>query len=637
MRNYLPRFFFVLAVIVVFSLSAFGQVTSTGSLTGTVVDPQGAVVTGAVVTVKSVSSQEYTAVTNGEGVFTIPALSDGVYSATIVAKGFKTAAVTDIKINIGTPSSIKVALEIGAGTETVTVVGGGELVQTQSATVGTSITGRQITELPYASRNALDLLLFLPGTSTAGRPRQSTVNGLPKSMLNITMDGINIQDNVLKGSDGFFTIIQPKTDAVQEVSVSTSTPGAESNAEGAVQIKFTTRHGGNEFHGSGYWTHRDKSLNGNFFWNNELLAPKPHFDNIARSTDRAPRTNALLNQPGGRIGGPMIIPHILKKGKAFFFINYEEYRLPEAQLRTRTVLSASAAAGIFFPGAAACGGSAATGCNLYTLAAANGQMATPDPTIFALIASTRSVSGSYTQPSDLNQNLLSFTNQGGQKRQFPTARFDFEVNKNNHIETIYNYQVFRSKVDFLNNADPFAPGFPNFGSQDSNRYSSATAWRWTIKSNVVNEARVGVQNGIVLFFPQNNAAQFVNQGGFSQGLNAATSIANLSLGISNVTTINSPQRRNTPTNQLSDNLSWIKGKHTLNFGGDISSISTFLQGSVNGAVPTLDVQFHELPERESTCAGKRALSSADRSYQQHFARCGSQRNRGWLHSGRVSS
>ncbi len=583
MRNYLPRFFFVLAIIGVFSLSAFGQNTTTGSLTGTVIDPQGAVVAGAVVTVKSVSNQEFTAVTNGDGTFTIPALGDGVYSATIVAKGFKTAAVTDIKVTVGTPSSIKVSLEIGAASETVTVVGGGELVQTQSATVGTSITGRQITDLPYASRNALDLLLFLPGTSTAGRPRQSTVNGLPKSMLNITLDGINIQDNVLKGSDGFFTIIQPKTDAIQEVSVSTSTPGAESNSEGAVQIKFTTRHGGSEFHGSGYWTHRDKSLNGNFFWNNELLAPKRHFDNIARSTDRAPRTNALLNQPGVRIGGPMIVPGLLKKGKAFFFINYEEYRLPEAQLRTRTVLSPSALAGVFTYGANA--------INLYTVAAASDCDAvtaglqpctsTPDPTILALLTSTRGVAGTYNALSDPNIQTLSFTNQGGQKRQFPTARFDFEVNKNNHIETIYNYQVFRSKVDFLNNADPFAPGFPNFGSQDSNRYASSTAWRSTIKSNLVNEARVGVQNGIVLFFPQNNAAQFVNQGGFSQGIGAAAS------GISGVTTINNPQRRNTPTYQLSDNLSWIKGKHTLNFGGDISSVSTFLQNAVNGAVPSI--------------------------------------------------
>ncbi|HVS83706.1 MAG TPA: TonB-dependent receptor [Pyrinomonadaceae bacterium] len=588
MRNYLPRFFFVLAIVVVFSLSAFGQNTSTGSLTGTVVDPQGLVVVGASVTVKSVSNQEYTAVTNGEGTFTIPALGDGVYSATIVAKGFKQAVVTDIKVTVGTPSSIKVALEIGAGTETVTVVGGGELVQTQTATVGTSITGRQITELPYASRNALDLLLFLPGTSTAGRPRQSTVNGLPKAMLNITLDGINIQDNVLKGSDGFFTIIQPKTDAIQEVSVSTSTPGAESNSEGAIQIKFTTRHGESEFHGSGYWTHRDKSLNGNFFWNNELLAPKPHFDNIARASDRAPRTNSLLNQPGVRVGGPLIVPHLLKKGKAFFFINYEEYRLPEAQLRTRTVLSPSAVSGIFTYGTHA--------ISLYTVAAASNCgttlvpvacESTPDPTIAALLASTRAVAGSYNVLTDPNLQTLSFTNQGGQKRQFPTARFDFEVNKNNHIDTIYNYQIFRSKVDFLNNADPFAPGFPNFGSQDSNRYSSSTGWRSTIKSNLVNEARVGVQNGIVLFFPQNNAGQFTNQGGFSQNINAPTSVANVSLGISTVTTINNPQRRNTPTNQLSDNLSWIKGKHTLNFGGDISSVSTFLQNAVNGAVPTI--------------------------------------------------
>src|SRR5260370_34818593 len=98
MRNYLPRFFFVLAIIVVFSLSAFGQNTSTGSLTGTVADPQGAVVAGAVVTVKSISSQECTAVTNGEGGFTIPAPADGVSSADIVPKGFRTAAGTDVKI-----------------------------------------------------------------------------------------------------------------------------------------------------------------------------------------------------------------------------------------------------------------------------------------------------------------------------------------------------------------------------------------------------------------------------------------------------------------------------------------------------------------------------------------------------------
>jgi len=576
------KFAGLLIALFVLAMSAtlgFGQVTATGSLSGTVTDPQGSVVPGATVVVKSVATgREFTTETNSEGAFQVPGLQEGEYTATITRQGFKQAVVTAIKINVSQPSSIAVGLEVGAASEVVTVVGGGELLQTQTATVGTTIQGRQITNLPYASRNALDLLLFLPGTATAGRPRQSTVNGLPKAMLNVTLDGLNIQDNVLKGSDGFFTLIQPKTDAVQEVSVSTSTPGAESNAEGAVQIKFTTRSGGSEYHGSVYWEHRDKSLNGNFFWNNMLLAPKPHFGKPPSPNDKAPRTNALLNQPGARVGGPIKIPHIFNSTrKGFFFINYEEYRLPEAQLRTRTVLSPNAIAGLFQFGS--------TQVNVYNLAIAGGftgAQSTPDPTIAALMTSIRAVPGSFTNTSDPNIQQLTFTNQGGQKRRFPTARFDFELNKKNHIETIYNYQIFRSKVDFLNNADPFAPGFPNFGSQDSNRYSSSTAWRTQIRNNIVNEARFGVQNGIVLFFPQNNPGQFVNQGGVSQGINVAAS------GISNVTTVNNAQRRNTPTNQFSDNLSWVKGKHTLNFGGDMTSVSTFLAQTPNfvGVVPT---------------------------------------------------
>ncbi len=587
----LTRLFSVLTLTLLLGVAGLAQVSSTGSLSGTVADPSGAVVANATVTLKNIATnQEFTTQTSDNGTFQIPSLATGLYSATIAATGFKKAEVSGIKIDIGKPSDIKVELEVGPPTETVLVSGaGGELLQTQSATVQTTITGRQITEMPYASRNALDLLLFLPGTSTAGRPRQSTVNGLPKSLLNISLDGLNIQDNVLKGSDGFFTLIQPKTDAVQEVSVSTATPGAESNSEGAVQIKFTTRSGSNEFHGSLYETHRDKSLNGNFFWNNELLAPKPHYGQPASPSDRAPRTNALLNQPGGRIGGPIWIPKVFNgKDKAFFFVNYEEYRLPEAQLRTRTVLSPAAISGIFTSGT--------TATNLYTLAAASDCdpttpglqpcTSTPDPTIAALMAQIRGAQGGFTTTSDPNIQQLSFTNQGGQKRQFPTVRLDFELNKKNHIEAIYNYQIFRSKVDFLNNADPFAPGFPNFGSQDSNRYSFVIAWRSQLGTNLVNEARFGVQNGIVLFFPQNNSSQFVNQGGFAQGINTAASVPNSPV-ISNVTTVNSPQRRNTPTDQYSDNLSYVRGKHTFNFGGDLTTVRTFLQSSSNGAVPTI--------------------------------------------------
>lgn len=110
-----------------------------------------------------------------------------------------------MSVDAGTPATVNVVLELGNPQETVTVVGGGELIQTQSATIGTTLTGRQITDIPTASRNALDLVLALPRTSTVGRPRQSSVNGLPKGALNITIDGMNVQDNLLKSNDGFFT------------------------------------------------------------------------------------------------------------------------------------------------------------------------------------------------------------------------------------------------------------------------------------------------------------------------------------------------------------------------------------------------------------------------------------------------
>ena len=343
MRNLLSKFFFVLVVLALVGLPVFGQATSSGSLTGTVTDPKGAVIAGATVAlVSNETKQEFTAQTNGEGTFNIPSLFAGMYTATVSQQGFKTAKVTEIKIAVGTPSSIAVALEVGAASETVTIVGGGELLQTQSATVGTTLTGRQITDIPTASRSALDLVLAMPGTGTPGRPRTSSINGLPKGALNITTDGINVQDNTLKSSDGFFTYIQPRTDAIQEVTVSTSTPGAESSAEGAVQIKFVTQAGGNDYHGAGYWYHRNPALNANYWFNNRDLAADP-------VTHKAPQQRILLNQFGVKLGGPITIPKVFSgKDRAFFFVNYEEYRLPEKSVqRVRTIYTSDAANGIY--------------------------------------------------------------------------------------------------------------------------------------------------------------------------------------------------------------------------------------------------------------------------------------------------
>jgi hypothetical protein len=594
MKRSFTRLFLFTFLSLGFCLSGMGQASSTGSISGTATDPKGAVVSGATVVIKNVATnQEFTTQTNNEGYFRVPSLNSGVYTATITAQGFKQANVTDVKVDVGLPSTVNVQLEVGAQTEQVTIVGGGEILKTENANVGTTLIGRQITDIPTASRDALDLVLALPGTTTPGRPRTSSVNGLPKGGLNITLDGINVQDNLLKSSDGFFTYIRPRTDAVSEVTVSTSNPGAESSGEGAVQIKFATQGGSNAYHGGLYWYHRNPALNTNYWFNNRDLRADP-------VTGKAPQNRILLNQPGGKIGGPISIPKLFSgKDRAFFFINYEEFRLPERTARVKTILSPQAQAGnyrffvapTYVPptgSATTCApatnpntGAAAQLCttNVYTLAGSGGLAFTNgDPTITALLTSIRgSLSSAIVQDTgDPNLQTATFINSGGQTRKFPTTRLDFNITKKHHVETIWNYQQFRSQVDFLNAVDPAFPGFPNFGSQDSNRFSFVNAWRWTLNNNMVNEARFGVTGGTSLFFSQVNSGQFQNQGGFNLGIGA--------FGISSATVVTGPSRRNSPVKQFTDTLSYIKGNHSTSFGFSFTQINLWSQ--VLTAVPS---------------------------------------------------
>jgi hypothetical protein len=581
MKHALLKSAAALALLTLCSLLAFAQSTATGSLTGTVLDPTGAAVAGATVSVKSnATNEELTATTNEQGTFNVPVLPAGTYTVTITpTTGFKQSVLKDVKIDAGRPSNVDVKLQIGQVTESVTITGaGGELINDTNANVSTTITGRQITDLPFSSRNALDLILLLPGSQTPGRPRTSTVNGLPKGALNISLDGINVQDNLLKSNDGFFTYIQPKTDAIEEVTLSTATPGAESSGEGAVQIKFVTRSGTNNFHGSLYEYHRNPSLNANYFFNNETL-PEDPVDHTA------PRNRVLLNQFGGRVGGPIMFPHLFNgRDKAFYFVNYEEYHLPERSLRQRTVLNPTTATGIFQYVA----NGATRTVNLFQLAANNGfggAQATIDPTIATLLGQVRTAvstaGGGFQNLSDPNLQRASFINPGGQTRYFPTVRFDFKPTSKHSISNIWNYQDFGSSLDFLNNVDPAFPGFPNHGSQVSNRFSDTVEHRWTITPTLINEATFGLTGGTVVFFPEVNVGQFENQGGFN--LNNGFAAA----GVTGLTVTTAPQRRNSPVKQFNDNLTWVKGTHQLAFGGTYTRIGLFSQIATAGIVPSV--------------------------------------------------
>jgi hypothetical protein len=252
------------------------------------------------------------------------------------------------------------------------------------------------------------MVLFLPGTNTPGRPRTSTINGLAKDAINITLDGINVQDNLGKDTDGYFTYIRPRIDAIEEVTVSTSAGGAESTGEGAVQIKFVTRSGTNEYKGSLYEYHRNPYFNANYWFNNRDLPADPN-------TGKAPRSKVLLNQFGGRVGGPISIPKLFSgKNKLFFFSNYEEFRLPSRPCAPARSESADPDRSFQYNSAGAF-----RTVNLLNLATANGQTATLDPTTSALLAQIRAATGTVgtvTNLTDPNLQRYNFIAKGSQTR-----------------------------------------------------------------------------------------------------------------------------------------------------------------------------------------------------------------------------
>jgi len=553
----------VFAIVIAAQITLFGQ--TTGSIAGTVTDANGAVVAGAKVTTVGLTGVEFTTVTTDNGTFRVPALGTGLYTLTITAPHFKKTIIENVKVDVGLPTTANAVLEVGAIDQSVTITSGGEVLQTQTATVGATITGRQILETPIASRDALDLVGLLPGTATVGAPRRASVNGLPKGALSITIDGVDVQDNTLRSSDGYFTYVRPRIDAIEEVTVSNAVPGSETGGDGAVQIRFVTRRGNNEYRGGAFWQHRNTALNAAYWYNNRDLAGPDT------------RNTMLLNQFGANFGGPLPFPRFGEGGprfdsgkdKAFFFVNYEEFRLPASQTRTRQVLTPLAQAGTF---SYIVGGQTRT-ADLYSIAQAAATagcascLTTPDPTIATMLADIRAAvqtTGSLTpRPNAPNLQDYTFTPTGDSPRKFLVMRFDANITKNHSVEFVTNQQEFVQSKDFLNSQDERFPGYAAY-TQGSNRDSYSTAVRSNFGTNVVNEARYAISTGMSIFSPTISAADFNYTLGYSLGIDAS--------GATTPYSRNSYSDRNVPSYDLTDNVTWLHGNHTITFGGQYKRV-----------------------------------------------------------------
>lgn len=295
------------------------QSAGTSALAGTVTDPSGAAIPNVTVTITSnATGQTRTSTTGPDGTYRFTLMPPGNYKVSFSATGFKTAEVGSEQLNVTETEALDRTLEVGAQTEQVTVEAAAEALQTESSTLGTTVTSQQVTGLPLSNRNYTQLLTMAAGANTnvnnattIGKGTQDiSVNGADPGNNNYQMDGVSIVNTANTGSAkdcGIYTGIGiPNPDAIQEFKIQTSTYDASYGGHPGGNVNVVTRSGTNQFHGSAWEFFRNTDLNANSF-----------FDNLDGGGVRQVLNQ---NQVGGSIGGP------INKDKLFFFTDYQETR-----------------------------------------------------------------------------------------------------------------------------------------------------------------------------------------------------------------------------------------------------------------------------------------------------------------------
>lgn len=300
--------------------------TALGRLSGVVVDETGAAIPAASVLVRNqAGAVEIETETNIAGGYVVADLPAGLYTVEFESEGFRRTVLTDLKIDVARTTAVPpVTLELGDLTETVEVTAGVAEIQTANAELTSVITTDQLMKLPLIGRDPLTFVKLQAGVALGGRT-PTTINGQRTSFSNVTLDGINIQDNYIRANALDFLASRTLLDQVAEFSVTTQN-GSSAVGGGASQVNFTTRSGGAETHGALYWHNRNDNLAASGFFDNRQGLPKPFFNE---------------NFFGGSIGGPLV------RNKLFYFLNVEARRRRAETLANATILTPDARRGVF--------------------------------------------------------------------------------------------------------------------------------------------------------------------------------------------------------------------------------------------------------------------------------------------------
>ena len=566
--------FYLIAGLMLFLAQIVVQAQTTGTVTGTVTDPNGAAVVGAAVTIKNeATAAELTTTTSNAGTFTFTLLQPGTYVVTVENSGFKKSSLPGVVVAVSTSAQLKIVLEVGLPDETVTVTAGQEVINTSSPTLTNVINTQQIKDLPLPTRNPLDLAALQAGISVVGtNTRNASVGGLRGSATNVTQDGINAMDNFVKTSS-LFAISSPSLNSIGEFSITTGTVGSDAG-RGVGQVNLVTQGGTNDFHGSVFYLTRNSALNANNFFNNAS-------GRNANGSPVSPRPDQHQHFFGGAVGGPVFFPKFGDgkkiwdgRDRAFFFFSYEGFRENFQATRNRTVLTETARKGIFRYNR--------------TCTASNTPPCTPGIQSVDLLAiGSQSTLNSLTMAQlnamplpnntlvgdSLNTAGFRFNVTGSDPNDKYVFRYDHQLAKDtpwgsHKLEFVYNRATFSLFPDTFNGIEAPFPGGINAG-QSSVRglYTGALVSNFGSATNVF---RIGRQWAPVGFIRESNpTATFLS-------FASVTNFDNTFMS----------QGRNTTVDQISDNFVLPTGSHVLRFGVDIQNIfaDTFNDAGINPTV-----------------------------------------------------
>jgi hypothetical protein len=317
MNRSLIRYSFSVVLWLLAALMTANAQEFRGSITGKVTDPTGAVLPGATVTVKNAATNvENTTTTNGDGDYNFPLLQPGRYNLTVNAQGFAPTVREGIEVKVADKLTLDVQVQVSSVGETVTTVASTETLDTGKVETGTTVTDKQISELPLVEGSAYQLATLAPGVVYNGNPQfySPTSNSNLAAFRSNGATGAN--QITLDGSPnyGFSGVVgfSPPADAVQEFKVQTNSFDAQQGYSAGATVNVAIKSGTNDPHGTVYLFNRDRSRTANNFFSNRAGIDRP-----ARSYYRY----------GGTIGAPIYIPKLYDgRNRTFFFFAYERIK-----------------------------------------------------------------------------------------------------------------------------------------------------------------------------------------------------------------------------------------------------------------------------------------------------------------------